>query len=205
MALGRIWRMDNTPTGCGNNSPPVLGFVSMYPKSRRLNNLIASRSPPSHDPKLLSFFRICPLPGTHFCHFGLTFGVTFASLGPLLEHFGYIFWAKKRPEAPEVPPEVPKGDFPSKSSLFGTPFGSLFCRCIAFSHEIIMFFHVVFKALFLCSFLCVFNRWEQVACAQQMSIVRCSRKTVVLACICIRVLGLFPWRISGVIVVVCWT
>ena len=77
-------------------------------------HLIASRSPPSHDPKLLSFFRICPLPGTHFYHFGLPFGVTFASLGPLVEHFGYTFWAKKRPEAPEVPPEVPKGDFPRK-------------------------------------------------------------------------------------------
>ena len=54
----------------------------------RPSYLIASRSPPSHDPKLLSFFRICPLPGTHFYHFGLPFGVTFASLGPLLEHFG---------------------------------------------------------------------------------------------------------------------
>ena len=29
----------------------------------------------------------CSLPGTHFYHFGIPFGVTFASLGPLLEHF----------------------------------------------------------------------------------------------------------------------
>ena len=57
-----------------------------------------------------------------------------------------------------MPPEVPKKDFPGKSSLFGTPFESLFCRFIAFSHEIIMFFHVVFKALFLCSFLYVFEQ-----------------------------------------------
>ena len=120
--------------------------------------LIASRSPPSHDPKLLSFFRICPLPGTHFCHFGLTFGVTFASLGPLLEHFGYIFWAKKRPEAPEVPPEVPKGDFPNLVSLFGTPFGSLFSRFLVFCRKSACFFHCVFKAVFLCSFLCVFEQ-----------------------------------------------
>ena len=98
---------------------------------------------------MLSFFRICPLPGTHSYYFGIPFGVTFASLGPLLEDFGYIFLVKKRAEAPEVPPEVPKGDFPGKSSLFGTPFESLFCRFIVFSHEIIMCFHVVFKALFL--------------------------------------------------------
>ena len=57
-----------------------------------------------------------------------------------------------------MPPEVPKGDFPGKSSLFGTPFESFFCRFIAFSHEINMFFHVVFKALFLCSFSCVFQQ-----------------------------------------------
>ena len=100
----------------------------------------------------------CSLPGTHFYHFGIPFGVTFASLGPLLEHFGYIFLAKKRPEAPEVPPEVPKGDFPSKSSFFGTPFGSLFCRFIVFSHEINMFFHGVSKALFLFNFWCVFEQ-----------------------------------------------
>ena len=57
-----------------------------------------------------------------------------------------------------MPPEVPKGDFPSKSSLFGTPFGSLFCRFIAFSHAIIMFFHGVSKALFLFDFWCVFEQ-----------------------------------------------
>ena len=57
-----------------------------------------------------------------------------------------------------MPPEVPKGDFPSKSSFFGTPFGSLFCRFIAFSHEIIMFFHGVSKALFLFDFWCVFEQ-----------------------------------------------
>ena len=108
--------------------------------------------------RLLSYFMFCSLPGTHFYHFGIHFGVTFASLAPLLEHFGYIFRTKKRPEAPEVSPEVPKGDFPSKSSLFETPFGSLFCRFIAFSHEIIMFFHCVFKALFLSNFLCVFEQ-----------------------------------------------
>ena len=63
----------------------IIGLTNVY------LYLIASRSPPSQDPKLLSFFRICPLPGTHFYYFGMPFGVTFASLGPLLEHFGCIF------------------------------------------------------------------------------------------------------------------
>ena len=74
--------------------PPHFGSDTLHVIIRYLmmgGYLIASRSPPSHDPKLLSFLRICPLPGTHFYHFGLLFGVTFASLGPLLEHFGYIF------------------------------------------------------------------------------------------------------------------
>ena len=57
-----------------------------------------------------------------------------------------------------MPPEVPKGDVPRKVSFFGTPFGSLFCRGIVFSFEINMFFHGVFKALFLFSFLCVLEQ-----------------------------------------------
>jgi len=36
-------------------------------------------------------FYNCPLLGTHFYHFGIPFGVTFATLGPLLEHFGVMF------------------------------------------------------------------------------------------------------------------
>ena len=32
---------------------------------------------------------------THFNHSGIPFGVIFASLGPLLEHFGCICWVKK--------------------------------------------------------------------------------------------------------------
>ena len=39
-----------------------------------------------------------------------------------------------------MPPEVPKGDFPNLESLFGTPFGSLFCKISCFLQEIIMFF-----------------------------------------------------------------
>ena len=120
--------------------------------------LIASRSPPSHDPKLLSFFRICPLPGTHFCQFGLTFGVTFASLGPLLEHFGYIFRAKKRPEAPEVPPEVPKGDFLEKCNFLGPHLAAFSEDLLFFLMKSLCFFHGVFKALFLFSVLYVFEQ-----------------------------------------------
>jgi len=45
---------------------------------------------------------------THFHHFGIPFGVTFAILGPLLEHLGYIFHVERLPGAPEVPPETPK-------------------------------------------------------------------------------------------------
>ena len=74
--------------------------------------LIASRSPPGrlhplHEINELVvksieniaqaavIFYVCPLPGTHFYHFGLPFGVTFASLGPLLEHFGFFLLSKK--------------------------------------------------------------------------------------------------------------
>ena len=83
-----------------------------------------------------------------------------------------------------MPPEVPKGDFPSKYSFVGTPFGSFFCRFIVFSHEIIMFFHCVFKALFLCSFLCDFGQVGAVkaikntAQGSKNSVCRTSKKWV---------------------------
>ena len=57
-----------------------------------------------------------------------------------------------------MPPEAPKRHFPNFDSLLGTPFESRFLKISCFLQEIIMFFHCVFKALFLCSFLCVFEQ-----------------------------------------------
>ena len=57
-----------------------------------------------------------------------------------------------------MPPEAPKGDFPNFNSLLGTSFGSRFLKISCLLQEIIMLFHCVFKALFLCSFVCVFEQ-----------------------------------------------
>ena len=107
---------------------------------------------------LLSFFRICPLPGTHFNHFGIPFGVTFATLGHFVEHFGCILFSKKTNWGARGATRGAKVKFPNIKSLFGTPFGNLFWRFMCFSDEIIMFFHCVFKTLFLLSFSCVFEQ-----------------------------------------------
>ena len=94
MPSARLVMPPSAQIKCCNHHNIWFLFSSIFIQSdyagMRCVYLIASRSPPSHDPKLLSFFRICPLPGTHFYDFGLPFGVTFASLGPLLEHFGYF-------------------------------------------------------------------------------------------------------------------
>ena len=70
---------------------------------------------------------ICNL-GVTFGALGTTFGINFATLGSLLEHFGCTFRVKKQTGAPKVPQEAP----PRKSPH---PFGHLwevsFCtfRC----------------------------------------------------------------------------
>ena len=107
---------------------------------------------------LLSYFIICPLPGTHFNHFGIPFEVTFATLGPPLEHFGCIFWVKKTTWGARGANRGTNVRFPHFKSFWGTPFGSLFWRFLVFVHEIIMCFHCLFKALFLLSFCCVFEQ-----------------------------------------------
>ena len=145
------------------------------PKQYERFYLIASRSPPSHDPKLLSFFRICPSPGTHFHHFGLHFGVTFASLGPLLEHFGCICSAKKRAERQRCHQRRQSDIFLEKSHFWGHHLGVVFWRFLVFCRKSSCFF-IVFSRLCFCAVFCVFlNRWEQ---WKRLKTLRRAAKTV---------------------------
>ena len=107
---------------------------------------------------LLSYFIIYPLPGTHFNHFGISFGVIFATLGPPLEHFGCFFWVTKTTWGARGANRGAKVKSRGRESLFGTPFESLFWRFMCFSQEILVWFHCVFKTLSSLSFSCVFEQ-----------------------------------------------
>ena len=122
--------------------------------------LIASRSPPGQDPKLLSFLEfgitlepLLPLWDafwSHFCNPGITFGA------PWLHFFDQktVWGAKGATRGAKV-------KFPTKSSSIWTLFGSLFLKISSLLHEILMFFSVSFQGFVFVVFLRVFNKWKQ--------------------------------------------
>ena len=84
---------------------------------------------------------------SHFCKLGTTFGALWLH-----------FLSKKTNRGARGATRGAKVSFSQLYLTLGDTIWESFSEDFLFLQEIIMFFHCVFKALFLCSFLCVFEQ-----------------------------------------------
>ena len=137
-----------------------------------------------------------PFIGSRICHhFGSPFGVlwehfgsTLATLGSLLEYFGYIFCVKKRTGLPKVSQERPQAPTPEINSRFGRHFEVMF--------QIFSYFYVKKRVPEIYSFFCwILGRIEcSTGRAHMQSVRACAVQTqfCIFRLVCKNALNLAP-------------